>query len=85
MDGWRFLFGFKLAGITFRFPFYLISPDNSVTSEQSASQGHDIMSALLVYGLLQVGTLGLRYLHLKKEAIEVRAWELNNLTVYIQG
>lgn len=37
MDGWRYLIGFKIAGVKVKFPVYIIEKDNSVTQDANYS------------------------------------------------
>jgi len=63
----------------------VITPEHSVTSEEISTPFHNIKASIFLLGLATMGTLGLKYLHNLKEALQVKKWEDETLKHYRAG
>ena len=79
MDGWRWLLGFKVAGIKVKFPIHLVLPANSITTEQYLDWKEELRASGWVLGCFLVGSYAVHRWSTWKEEKRIQKWKANNL------
>lgn len=56
IDGWRILFGFKLAGLKIHLPIYIIGEEHSVSTDVESDTKSQLTQAACVLGVFLLGS-----------------------------
>ena len=57
IDGWKWLLGFKIAGIKFKFPINIIGEENSASHDVATSVWDDVQNSLKVFAVFYLGSV----------------------------
>jgi len=80
IDGWRYLLGFKIAGVKVKFPIYIIDETSSVASETEVSKGNEnLKSIFIVFGVFLGASYLLRKYTLWSERKKLNLWLTTDL------
>lgn len=71
MDGWRYLFGFKIVGIKIKLPLHVVTPEDSVTTDLLKDAKTELRSIFTVLGAFFLGSYFLHWQSTRNEKKKV--------------
>ena len=75
LNGWKVLFGFKLAGLKIHFPIYIIGEEHSVSTEVVSTLNDEVKQAATIICLFAVGSGLMRWWGKRQEEKLIVNWK----------